>query len=114
MSQVATFYQSQGDTSCFAGTWGPDNTELECLTFMTSYPEITTPFMVVNHFVDTTVHGWCTPGLDSNPAFWATWEEEVEAMALRYVEDKPGKRSSIEKRNWKRCCSSGNMLMSAN
>ena len=64
---------------------------------MTSYPEITTPFMVVNHFVDTTVHGWCTPGLNSNPGFWATWEEEVEAMALRYVEDKPGKRSSIEK-----------------
>ena len=97
MSQVATFYQSQGDTSCFAGTWGPDNTELECLTFMTSYPEITTPFMVVNHFVDTTVHGWCTPGLDSNPGFWATWEEEVKAMALRYVEDKPGKKSSFKK-----------------
>ena len=60
MSNVATFYQSEGDTSCFSGTWGPDNTELECLTFMTSYPHITTPFFVVNHFVDTTVHGWCT------------------------------------------------------
>jgi len=90
MSQVANFYQSQGDSSCFAGTWGPDNTELECLTFMTSYPEITTPFMVVNHYVDTTVHGWCTPGLNEDPAFWAVWEEEVRAMALRFVEDKPG------------------------
>ena len=90
MSQVASFFHSAGDTSCFSGTWGTDNTELECLTFMTSYPEITTPFMVVNHFVDTTVHGWCAPGLNGHPEFWAAWEEEVKAMALRYVEDKPG------------------------
>jgi len=90
MSNVATFYQSEGDTSCFSGTWGPDNTELECLTFMTSYPHITTPFFVVNHYVDTTVHGWCTPPLNENPEFWAEWEEEVEAMALRYVHENPG------------------------
>ena len=90
MSHVATFYQSEGDTSCFSGTWGPDNTELECLTFMTSYPHITTPFFVVNHYVDTTVHGWCTPALNQNPEFWAEWEEEVEAMALRYVQENPG------------------------
>ena len=92
MSQLALFYHSEGDASCFSGAWGPDNTELECLSFMTSYHEITTPFMVVNHYMDTVVHGWCTPGLNDDPAFWATWEEEVKAMALRFVNDKPGEK----------------------
>ena len=90
MSQLASFYHSELDASCFSGTWGPNNTELECLTFMTSYPKITTPFMVVNHYVDTVVHGFCTPELNADPEFWAVWEEEVKAMALRFINDNPG------------------------
>ena len=90
MSQLASFYHSQVDASCFSGTWGPDSTELECLSFMTSYPEIRTPFMVVNHYIDTVVHGWCTPGLEEDPEFWVAWEEEVKAMALRFANDQPG------------------------
>ena len=33
------------------------------MTYMTSYNNVTTPMMVVNHYVDTVVHGPCTPGL---------------------------------------------------
>ena len=30
------------------------------------------------------------PGLEEDPEFWVAWEEEVKAMALRFVNDQPG------------------------
>ena len=70
------------------------------MTYMTAYNNVTTPMMVVNHYVDTVVHGPCTPALDQvatvtsdkigrkpqDPEFWERWEEEVYAMAIRYME----------------------------
>ena len=34
MSQLASFYHSEVDASCFSGTWGPDNTELDLHDFL--------------------------------------------------------------------------------
>lgn len=88
MAQVGLFWQAEGDTSCFEGPWDGSQ-DKECMTYMTAYNNVTTPMMVVNHYVDTVVHGPCTPALDQDPEFWERWEEEVYAMAIRYMEDKP-------------------------
>jgi len=80
------FWQAKGDQSCFEST--PEGS-LECDMFPSYYNYIETPFMVVAHYIDTTVHGPCTPPLDQNPQFWEEWQQSAFAMALTFIEDKP-------------------------
>jgi len=82
---VMDFWQAEGDTSCTEEAANP----LDCLMFPSYYSYIHTPFMVVAHYIDTTVHGFCAPGLQEEPEFWQEWEEEVYSLAVRYITDKP-------------------------
>lgn len=61
----------------------------ECFKFSSYHDYIKTPFMVVGNYIDTTVHGQCTPKLNEQPSFWDKYRQEVHAMALRFTEEKP-------------------------
>eukprot|EP00092_Neocalanus_flemingeri_P000786 GFUD01000837.1.p1 GENE.GFUD01000837.1~~GFUD01000837.1.p1 ORF type:complete len:375 (+),score=79.15 GFUD01000837.1:235-1359(+) len=86
MSQVSEFWEGVGDQSCLDSS--PEGSR-ECIIFPSYYNFIETPFMVVNHYIDTTVHGPCTPPVNQNQEFWEYWEQQVYAMALSFMEDKP-------------------------
>jgi len=85
-AEVRNFLQAQGDESCFKSS---QNSILECSVFSSLYNYITTPLMVVASYVDPVVRGPCTPELNQDQEFWNRWKQEVYAMALKYVEDKP-------------------------
>ena len=83
MRQTTEFWQGEGDQSCLEST--PEE-HLECMIFPSYYNFIETPFMVVAHYIDTTVHGPCTPPLNQDQDFWDNWQQEVYGMTLNYIE----------------------------
>jgi len=81
-------WQPQGDSSCAASV--PDNS-FTCGRFHSSYNYIETPFMVVGGFIDYVTAKDCSPPLSKeNQQFWDNYKIEAEAMARRFIQDKPG------------------------
>eukprot|EP00091_Calanus_sinicus_P021653 TRINITY_DN6511_c0_g2_i4.p1 TRINITY_DN6511_c0_g2~~TRINITY_DN6511_c0_g2_i4.p1 ORF type:complete len:285 (-),score=77.36 TRINITY_DN6511_c0_g2_i4:72-926(-) len=83
--EAGNLWKPVADQSCMDAK--PESKE--CFKFSSYYDFIKTPFMVVGNFIDTVVHGLCTPKLNEQPSFWDNYKQEVNAMALRYIEDKP-------------------------
>ena len=77
------FWQGVGDQSCIDET--PEGSK-ECLMFSSYYNFIETPLMTVAHYIDTTVHGPCTPALDEDQDFWDNWQKEAASMAFTFIE----------------------------
>jgi len=80
------FWQGVGDQSCIDET--PEGSK-ECSMFSSYYNFIETPLMTVAHYIDTTVHGPCTPALDEDQDFWDNWQKEAYSMAITFIEEKP-------------------------
>jgi len=78
------FWHAISDESCLE----QDN-PLLCVTYMTAYPFVSTPFMVIHHYLDTIVHGFCTPEIGQDPSFWTKWHEEMKTLAEDYMLEKP-------------------------
>ena len=83
MEKTHQFWQGVGDQSCVDEN--PEDSK-DCLIFPSYYNYIETPFMVVAHYIDTVVHGPCTPGLQQDQEFWDNWQLEAFTMALSYLE----------------------------
>jgi len=80
------FWQGIGDQSCVDES--PEDSR-ECLMLPSYYNFIETPAMVIAQYIDTVVHGLCTPDLQEDQDFWEDWELEAFSMANTYLEDKP-------------------------
>jgi len=79
-------WQAIGDQSCVDES--PEGSR-DCLILPSYYNFIETPAMVIAQYIDTTVHGACTPSLHEDQQFWDDWQLEAFSMANTYVEDKP-------------------------
>eukprot|EP00091_Calanus_sinicus_P001600 TRINITY_DN11616_c0_g1_i3.p1 TRINITY_DN11616_c0_g1~~TRINITY_DN11616_c0_g1_i3.p1 ORF type:complete len:239 (-),score=57.57 TRINITY_DN11616_c0_g1_i3:81-797(-) len=82
------FWQSEGDESCYDSVDPPGS---ECLIFSSAYPYIQTPFMLVNHYIDShpDLEGPCTPPHNQDQEFWDNFEQEKYSLALTFLEDRP-------------------------
>ena len=77
------FWQGIGDQSCVDES--PEDSR-ECLMLPSYYNFIETPAMVIAQYIDTVVHGLCTPDLQEDQEFWEDWELEAFSMANTYLE----------------------------
>eukprot|EP00090_Calanus_glacialis_P000971 TRINITY_DN10700_c0_g1_i1.p1 TRINITY_DN10700_c0_g1~~TRINITY_DN10700_c0_g1_i1.p1 ORF type:complete len:379 (-),score=67.34 TRINITY_DN10700_c0_g1_i1:64-1200(-) len=84
--ETGNLWQPVADQSCMDSL--PTGSK-QCFKFSSYYDFIKTPFMVVGNYIDPTVRGPCTPKLNEQKPFWDNYKQEVRAMAVRYIGDKP-------------------------
>ena len=80
--EMHKFWHGIGDQSCIDES--PDGSR-DCLMFPSYYNFIESPAMVIAQYIDTVVHGSCTPGLQGDQQFWEDWELEAFSMAISYT-----------------------------